>query len=114
MPLLVKISKRKQASYALREGISDKTGKPYKIITQQISVIFDEDDAETYTVTLPENTPPYLQGNYVWPVEEQLLRGNWDSVRTGPAVLIPLKDYKLDNNFFLSQLQSQFSNILKK
>jgi hypothetical protein len=94
MPLLVKISPRKASSFSVREGVSSKTGKPYEITSQAVSVFFPgEDESETITINLPRGHRGYPAGVYVWPIELSLVRGSFDAPRIGDVTLVSLADF---------------------
>ena len=47
-----------------REGISKKTGQPYKMI-QQENILFEiDDERRKVAVTLPDNVKPFQAGTY--------------------------------------------------
>jgi hypothetical protein len=89
MALKVKISPRKAAMVQKREGVNEKSGRPWVMRSQPVSVYFPgEDDPETITINLPDDCVGYPAGIYSWDVESQIVRGQYDAPSLSRATVL--------------------------
>jgi hypothetical protein len=93
MPIKVRVSKKSHASFEIKKGVSARTGKPYAMPQQTVSIYHPDDedeDAEKFVISVPDDMPKgYVPGWYSWDIERALTRSAFDA----PALDMPTLVY---------------------